>query len=357
MSFSHNSAVFSKKLLRWYASNKRDLPWRNSTDPYKIWLSEIILQQTRVKQGLPYYQEFTKKFPTVQALAAADEKIVLRTWQGLGYYSRARNLHKCAKIINDQYNGDFPDTYDELLKLPGIGPYTAAAIASFAFRQPHAVVDGNVFRVLSRAFGVTKDIASSAGQKYFRKLANELIDPDDPGEYNQAIMEFGALHCTPSSPDCETCFYADSCYANQQGLQSTLPVKTKKTRVRNRYLQYVVIRYAGKIYMKPRTEKDIWQGLYDFPLVESGLFLEEEDLLSAIRSEATLPENAVLESVSRDYTHQLSHQKLHARFLLLECGDQKPEFSDPSVHIFNMDQVLDLPKPVLISRYLNDYIF
>ncbi len=357
MSFSNDNADFQKKLLHWYALSKRKLPWRNSTNPYNIWLSEIILQQTRVTQGLPYYQEFTKKFPTIHDLANADEQDVLRTWQGLGYYSRARNLHKCARFISESYNGQFPESYNELLKLPGIGPYTAAAIASFAFNKPHAVVDGNVFRVLSRIFGIQEDIASSKGQRYFREVANEMIDKERPGEYNQAIMEFGALHCTPASPKCDSCVFQTECHAYAHSLQSMLPVKSKKAQIRKRYLNYVVLKDTNGIYLRPRTEKDIWQGLYDFPLLETSAPLEEEDALRQIYSMLNLPDQTVLASVSQDYTHLLSHQRLKARFYLLELENSFPPFTDPSIRYFTRAKIEELPKPVLISRYLNDYIF
>ncbi len=357
LSFLNDNASFQQKLLRWYQSSKRDLPWRNSNDPYKIWLSEIILQQTRVAQGLPYYQEFTNKFPTIHDLAAASEEEVLRTWQGLGYYSRARNLHKCARIVSNVLNGQFPEKYDALLKLPGIGPYTAAAIASFAFGQPSAVVDGNVFRVLARIFGINKDIASASGQKYFRKIANDLIDPDNPGEYNQAIMEFGALCCTPANPHCPECIFNDTCQARINKVQGKLPVKSKKTRVRKRFLNYAVFKTDKGLYMKPRTEKDIWQGLYDFPVVETAAEMEEEEGLNDIYALFNVQSPGIPESVSPVYIHQLSHQKLSARFYLINFGMFEPVFKDASIRLFSHEEIHDLPKPVLISRYLNDYIF
>ncbi len=232
------SRIFANKIIGWYLDNKRDLPWRNTKDPYRIWLSEIILQQTRVAQGLPYYQAFTEKFPTVWDLSKADERVVLRTWQGLGYYSRARNLHKCAKIICDNYRGQFPNNYKDLLALPGVGPYTAAAIASFAFGEIKAVVDGNVYRVLSRFFGVHDDIATGPGQKKFAELAQSLISQEKPELYNQGNMEYGAIQCTPKSPNCHGCVLEDSCVAYHQHLQHQLPVKSKKVKVRERYFYY-----------------------------------------------------------------------------------------------------------------------
>ena len=224
--------IFVNQLIRWYSHQKRDLPWRRTNNPYKIWLSEIILQQTRVNQGMPYYLNFVDKYPTVNDLAAAQEQEVLRLWQGLGYYSRARNLHSCAKMVVGEYDGQFPNKFEELLKLKGIGRYTAAAIASMAFNQVNAVVDGNVYRVLSRVFGLYDDIAETKSAKVFEKLANELIPKDQPGEFNQAIMDFGAIQCTPKSPACAICPLSDSCYAFNKGETEQLPVKTKKVKVK-----------------------------------------------------------------------------------------------------------------------------
>jgi A/G-specific adenine glycosylase len=352
----HNVS-FSEKLLHWYAIHKRDLPWRNSRNPYKIWLSEIILQQTRVAQGLPYYLEFTQKFPTIKTLADAEEDLVLRTWQGLGYYSRARNLHKCAKIICSHHGGFFPDSYQELIKLPGIGPYTAAAIASFAFDKPHAVVDGNVYRVLARIFGVEDDIASGKGQRTFTTLANELIPQNDPGTYNQAIMEFGAVQCTPVNPACDQCPFQTDCHAYKHDMQSILPIKSKKKPARKRYFHYAVLRTNTSLCMKPRTEKDIWQGLYDFPLIETSAPLAEEEALEELFAAFTLPKDCVVDSVSTEYRHILSHQHLITKFYLIDLPHEKNGLSDPFIRPFPEEQILDLPKPVLISRYLNDYIF
>lgn len=336
---------FSKKIIQWYEENKRDLPWRQTTDPYKIWLSEIILQQTRVAQGLPYYQRFVKTFPTVFSLAKAPQQQVLRLWQGLGYYSRARNLHTCAKMVVEDFGGKFPDSYEELKKLKGIGPYTAAAIASIAFKEPVAVVDGNVFRVLARIFGIEKDIASNEGKAFFFEKANELIPKEHPDLFNQAVMEFGALHCLPQNPLCNTCVFEKTCVANQHDLQKMLPVKSKKLKVRNRYFYYFVIRHKNKIGMKKREGKDIWQGLYDFYLIETKRSQKVESLLN----EDTLLKGSGKISESKVYKHILSHQKLIVRFIEIEWQSSKLPVE---LKWFTKKQVADLPKPILIANYL-----
>jgi len=280
-----NKTIFSKKIISWYEENKRDLPWRHTRDPYKIWLSEIILQQTRIAQGLPYYNRFVESFPDIISLADAKEDRVLRLWQGLGYYSRARNLHACAKKVRDELGGIFPQSFQELKKLPGIGSYTAAAIASFAFHEPVAVVDGNVYRVLARVLGSDQDISSSEGKAFFYEKANELIDKRQPDIYNQALMEFGALHCTPQNPKCDSCIFVKSCFAYQNGMQGVLPVNAKKQSIRKRYFTYIVIEYRGRLFMKKRQHGDIWNGLYDFFLIESPRLSKPEK---------TLKENAAL---------------------------------------------------------------
>lgn len=255
-------------IINWYTKNKRDLPWRNTRDPYLIWLSEIILQQTRVNQGLAYYQKFAKKYPTVGELAAADEQDVLNTWQGLGYYSRARNLHKTAKIISEQYKGTFPPEYAKIIQLPGIGDYTAAAISSFAFDEPQAVLDGNVFRVLSRIFNLNTAIDSTQGKKEFRVLAQEFLVKESPALHNQAIMEFGALQCTPKSPNCSICPLVLHCESHKQATQHHLPVKASKTKVRSRKLVYLHATINGRVTIQKREEKDIWQHLFQLPLLD-----------------------------------------------------------------------------------------
>lgn len=340
--------------------NKRDLPWRNTTDPYMIWLSEIILQQTRVAQGLPYFLKFVEAFPTVFDLAAASETKVLRLWQGLGYYSRARNLHTCAKTVVEKYKGKFPDSYRELLKLKGVGKYTAAAIASFAFNEPVPVVDGNVYRVLSRVFGITDDIGSSQGQKTFAQLAETLMDRDNPHDYNQAIMEFGATHCIPTSPDCHNCIFTDDCHANKHNLQRDLPVKLKKVKVKTRYFQYLVIQDKGKILLRQRRRNDIWQGLYDFYLIENTQPLDIDQLGQPQKPEWLIPKNLTLRNMSHEYRHILTHQRILARFFhVAPASGFSPDLlgEADNFQFYSMDEIKDLPKPILINNYLNEHIF
>ena len=344
--------------MRWYAENQRDLPWRHTQDPYLIWLSEVILQQTRVAQGLPYYQRFAEAFPTVRALAAAEQEQVLRLWQGLGYYSRARNLHRCAQEIVSKHNGQFPGTYQTLLKLPGVGAYTAAAIASFAFNETVPVVDGNVYRVLSRVFGINDDIQSVGGQKKFRHLAEQLVPNGKASGYNQAIMEFGALQCTPVQPACLLCPLSAMCYAYQHGQQHALPVKTKKTKARVRFLQYFVIRQGNTVWMKRRDESGIWAGLYDFYLVETlqQVTLEQLDdplLDSLLQREGT----SVV--VSSPYRHLLTHQRLHVTFYTITLSQYPENLADESncLQAYSVDELEQLPKPILIDNFLQKEIF
>lgn len=338
--------------MNWYTDNQRTLPWRLTKDPYRVWLSEIILQQTRVAQGLPYYERFITQFPTLKSLAEAPQQKILRIWQGLGYYSRARNLHACARQVVKEYGGKFPQEYDQLLKLKGIGPYTAAAIASIAFNKQAAVVDGNVYRVLSRVFGIQTDISSTEGKNIFSELANRLIDKNDPGTYNQALMEFGALFCTPKNPDCEGCIFRKSCFANLKGLQTSLPYKARKTKVRNRYFNYVVIRSGKKIAMRKRNGKDIWSGLYDFYLFESKRPQRKETVLGADDFLQKLkPYQEV--AASRTYKHVLSHQVLKAQFVLLTINNSHEELlKSKGLKFYSGRQIQVLPKPVLVSRFL-----
>ncbi len=332
-------------------ANHRPLPWRETSDPYKIWLSEVMLQQTRVAQGLPYYKRFVKSFPTVFHLAKAPEQTVLRLWQGLGYYSRARNLHRCAKHIVKKSEGRFPGSYQELVKLSGVGPYTAAAIASIAFREPVAVVDGNVFRVLSRIFGIETDIASSEGKKYFTWLANQLVDKARPGLFNQAVMEFGALHCLPKNPQCAACIFSKRCEANQKNLQSLLPVKSKKLKVRTRYFYYFIIRKGNKILLRKRKERDIWQGLYDFYLIEP---LRKQRPETLIAKDQLLSKGILLRK-SKMHKHILSHQKLLVKFAEVELSMTKKKESHTKqlgLRFFTSKEVARLPKPILIAKYL-----
>ncbi len=308
---------FSNLLIRWYLENKRDLPWRKTDNPYLIWLSEIMLQQTRVAQGTPYFLSFTNAFPTVFDLAAANEEQVLKLWQGLGYYSRARNLHKTAQFIANELSGNFPDNYTDLLKLKGVGEYTAAAIASFSYNEPVPVVDGNVFRVLSRYFDVETDIASASAKKEFAALAFELMPKDNPAIFNQAIMEFGALQCIPKSPNCGICIFNESCAALQKKKVDQLPVKSKKLKVRNRYFNYLVVSDDNEnTIIQKRTAKGIWHNLYEFPLIETEKVEDFEFIAKQIQSDF-FKENAMAslsEINPESIIHKLSHQHLHIKF-------------------------------------------
>lgn len=309
--------IFSNLLIKWYLQNKRDLPWRNTTNPYPIWLSEIMLQQTRVAQGMPYFLSFTTAFPTVFDLAKASEEQVLKLWQGLGYYSRARNLHQTAQYITTELNGIFPVNYNDLLKLKGVGEYTAAAIASFAYNEIIPVVDGNVFRVLSRYFDINTDIAQASAKKEFTALAFELIPKDNPAIFNQAIMEFGALQCVPKNPNCSSCVFNESCAALQKNKVDQLPVKSKKLKVRNRYFNYVVASDENKnTIIQKRTSKGIWHNLYEFPLLETEKE-EDFDFVSEQIQKEYFKENtisSILETNNKSIVHKLSHQHLHIKF-------------------------------------------
>jgi A/G-specific adenine glycosylase len=308
---------FTNSLTKWYLQNKRDLPWRNTQNPYFIWLSEIMLQQTRVAQGMPYFYAFTTAFPTVFDLANASEEQVLKLWQGLGYYSRARNLHKTAQKVAFEMNGVFPKSYIELLKLKGIGEYTAAAIASFSYNEAVSVVDGNVFRVLSRYFDIETDIAIASTKKEFSDLAFELMNKNNPALFNQAIMEFGALQCVPKSPNCLSCVLNSGCLALQKKKVNLLPVKSKKLKVRNRFFNYFVfLDEQEKTIIQKRSEKGIWHNLYEFPLIETER-VEDFEFISKQIQEQSFIENRII-SISELNTipqvHKLSHQHLHIKF-------------------------------------------
>jgi A/G-specific adenine glycosylase len=304
---------FAERLIAWYRTNARELPWRNTRNPFRIWLSEIILQQTRVEQGRPYYERFVTEFPDIKSLADSSEEKVLRLWQGLGYYSRARNLHKAARQIRDSHGGAFPKNYEEIRALSGIGDYTAAAIASFAFQHSYPVVDGNVYRFLSRLFGIETPIDSTAGKKEFLVLARELILDAPPDQFNQAVMEFGALQCVPVNPDCDACVFRSDCAARRLKKVDSLPVKAKKQKVRDRHFNYLVIREGGYLYLRQRTSKDIWQHLWEFPMIESIRPWKPEKLLAACR-ELFPTEKMEIKGASHKARHLLSHQSLHATF-------------------------------------------
>lgn len=342
----------SNILVAWYKKHKRDLPWRNTKDAYKIWLSEIILQQTQVIQGLNYYIKFVDHFPTVTDLANAPEDKVMRLWQGLGYYSRARNLHAAAKSIQQNHKGIFPKTYESIKELKGVGDYTAAAVSSFAYNLPHAVVDGNVYRVLSRLFNIDTPINSSQGKKDFQLLADELLNKKQPAIHNSAIMEFGALWCKPQNPKCEECPLQAQCLAFQNKTVAMLPVKDKKIKIKNRYLHYFIINYKNNVYIQKRTEKDIWQNLYEFYLIEtdkpepSNIILKDKELnklLKPFTVNEVVPVNK----------HVLSHQHLYATFY--EISIQKPITSKSLIKV-KREQLNDFGLPQLICKYLKSRV-
>jgi A/G-specific adenine glycosylase len=339
---------FSLLIRKWYRQNKRNLPWRSTQNPYFIWLSEIILQQTRVDQGLPYYKKFTSHFPTIHDLANADENKVLNLWQGLGYYSRARNLHAAAKQILTYHNGVFPNNYKDIRNLKGIGDYTAAAICSFSYELPHAVVDGNVYRVLSRYFNDPTPIDSSEGKKLFSQLATDLLDENRPGEHNQAIMELGALICTPKSPNCQNCPIQDNCLALRNNTFSNLPLKSKKIKIKNRYFNYLVDVTNPILYK--REGKDIWENLYEFPLVETTMPIltpSKNDFISKNWS-FELSEKKTPLYVKK---HILTHQHIHAHFWSVKNLKQQNE----DVKIQALAKNEDYPLPRIISLFLEDF--
>jgi A/G-specific adenine glycosylase len=351
---------FATALITWYNQHKRPLPWRDTQNPYAIWLSEIILQQTRVNQGLPYYQTFISNYPTINDLANAPEDEVLRHWQGLGYYSRARNMHHTAKYIAYELGGSFPNTYAGLVKLKGIGPYTAAAIASFAFKEPVAVLDGNVFRVLARVYGLADDIASPAGKKAFQLLADSLISPTEPDTYNQAIMEFGAIQCTPVTPDCLFCPLQQTCFAFLNGLVQVLPHKSKAKAGRERYFHYLVLQWQNQYYLRKRTQSDIWQGLYDFYLHET----DTPDLPQALLNQELqlLVPNApvpAVKAISENYKHVLTHQKIYTKFYLIRLHSRlSDEIAESTgLSLFPVPEIEQLPKAIMIDRYLKAAVF
>lgn len=340
--------IFSKRLIYWYLQNKRDLPWRNTRNPYEIWLSEIILQQTRVAQGLPYFEAFISAFPTVFDLANASEEQVLKLWQGLGYYSRARNLHQTAQIIATNYKGSFPTTYNELLKLKGIGPYTAAAIASFSFDEAVPVVDGNVFRVLARYFGVETDISSHAAKKEFTQLAHEVMDVNQPALFNQAMMEFGSLQCVPANPNCDECIFNDSCVALQKKKVALLPIKLKKTKVTTRFLNYLVLKdEKGFLLVQKRVAKGIWHNLYEFPLVETEEEIQEGHFYSD-EFQNRYFQNPIEEIVpfeEKSITHKLSHQNLIIRFWNVSVSG----ILENGIH---PEEAKKLPFPIVLFNFI-----
>lgn len=344
----------ASQLIQWYSLNKRDLPWRNTRNPYFIWLSEIILQQTRVIQGMEYYLKFIAHYPTVNDLANASEEDVLKDWQGLGYYSRARNLHIAAKFVITELDGKFPSDYKTIRVLKGVGDYTSAAIASFAYDLPHAVVDGNVYRVLSRLFGIETPIDSTQGKKEFASLAQELLPIKEAATYNQAIMEFGALQCVPKKPNCNNCPFATSCIAYKMNQIELLPIKEKKLKQTKRYLNYLLLESETEILVNKRDQKGIWQNLYDFPLVETTNTYSEKDLLKNSDFRNILGNTKFkLRASSEEKKHILSHQILYAKFHHIYIGDNLASIPGKFERIKKADLALK-PIPKLIENYLKE---
>ena len=342
---------FSRKLIDWYRENGRDLPWRRTKNPYLIWISEIILQQTRVVQGYDYYQRFVARFPDVFALAAADEDEVMKYWQGLGYYSRARNLHAAARRMAEA--GGFPVTYTGVRALKGVGEYTAAAICSFAYGMPYAVVDGNVYRVLSRWLGIDTPIDSAEGKKLFVRVADELLDRERPGLYNQAIMDFGALQCTPVAPDCLFCPLNDSCVARLKGIAGSLPVKQHKNKVTNRYFNYIYVRMGAYTFIHKRSGNDIWKNLYEPPLIETDREWTEEELYASPQFREMLAggEEPIVRLVRKGVKHVLSHRVIYANFYEVILPENSASFAK-----YQRISVEDLHK-FAVSRLVNQFFF
>lgn len=345
-----HSNRLSEELQKWFSVHKRDLPWRDTTDPYPIWLSEIILQQTRVDQGLPYYLKFLDRFPKVEDLASANLNEVLKLWQGLGYYSRARNLHMAAKQIMEL--GSFPDTFEEIKNLKGVGDYTAAAIASFAFGGKHAVLDGNVFRVLSRVYGISTPINTTEGKKEFQKTANKSLDPKSPGNHNQAIMEFGALQCTPKAPKCSDCPVESFCIARKEGMVELLPVKEKKVKVKVMAIHYGVIKCGDYTVLQQRSAHGIWRSLYEFPCIQETDTSTAKNYPFRLINELGLSEkNCVMKSSPRKFRHLLTHRKIDAFFWEIVV----PESNMSHINSFQKCRIDELEKfPIhrLMEKYL-----
>ena len=345
---------FTKQLLRWANTIDRPMPWKGEKNPYLIWLSEIILQQTRVEQGLPYFLKFKEKYPTVTDLANAKEDEITKLWEGLGYYSRARNLHFSAKNIAEKRNGIFPKKYAEILKLKGVGPYTAAAIASFAYDLPHAVVDGNVFRVLARYFGIETPVDTSTGKKQFAQLANELLHKKKPAIYNQAIMDFGAIQCTPKTPDCKNCFLKKKCHALLTNTIFDFPIKSKKIKKKTRFFNYLIFNFEGNTWVQKRTEKDIWQNLYEFPLLETEQIISQKELVKSEKWKACVGDfDFKIKKTSLPFRQNLTHRKIIATFFEVDFGGN---FSNKKNNYIKTERknLTKLAFPKIIDLYLKD---
>ncbi|MBK0384374.1 A/G-specific adenine glycosylase [Pedobacter sp. SD-b] len=346
---------FSERLIAWYRNNKRDLPWRNTNNAYLIWLSEIILQQTRVEQGLPYYLRFADAYPDVKSFANASEDQILKMWQGLGYYSRGRNMLKTAKVVQNEFNGVFPVAYADLITLTGIGEYTAAAISSFSSNEAKAVVDGNVYRVIARYFGVATPINSTSGKKEFQAIADNLLNRDNAGEHNQAMIEFGALQCKPKNPDCPVCPFQSSCYAYQHQKTNELPVKLKKLKIRERFFYFFIIHNKEEILIKRRDNNDIWAGLHDLPSIEFKERTGLEMVFSDPNFNQWFNDKSVIQKTSEEIKHVLTHQRLYARFVHIENFNLNAIEKNGWLKI-KKDNLSDYGMPKLIFEYLKNFL-
>lgn len=341
-----------KNLLEWYRAHERELPWRSSRNPYYIWLSEVILQQTRVDQGTAYYLRFVEQFPTVEKLAEASEEEVLKLWQGLGYYSRARNLLSAAKQVVQEFNGTFPSSANELQKLKGIGPYTAAAIASIAFDKDVAVVDGNVHRVISRLFDIDEPVNKPSGHQRVEQAMTQLLPSGQAGTFNQAVMEFGALHCTPKNPSCESCQLNEYCLAYQRNTATIRPVKAAKTKVKKIWIDYYLIVHNDHLLMRKRENSGIWQNLYDFPNLESDHANSIDDLHADLTSRGAMVHQISL--FAGPMTHILSHRHITARFFKISCDRLTAGWCD--TRPIPLPEIMQLPVPRLIEKALEQLV-
>jgi A/G-specific adenine glycosylase len=343
--------TIAQKIIGWYKKNTRDLPWRNTADPYHIWISEVILQQTRIEQGTAYYLRFLEAFPTVHHLANASEEEVLKQWQGLGYYSRARNLHKAAKQVASDFNGKIPNTYKELIKLRGVGPYTAGAVLSIAFNKPAVAIDGNVYRVLARLFEEPTPINTPAAYKLFGKIVESFMPSDEASAFNQGLIELGALICKPK-PNCQSCPLQANCSAFTNHSQLDFPVKQKKRPIKHRYFHFLDVRFGESTFIERRKGGDIWQGLYQFPLIETTHKTETDTLMQMDEWQQLLPVHSVnAVSVSKEFVHQLTHQQLHARFYQIELNKLPGKLATGYERI-SRSQLCDIAIPRLVEKYL-----
>ena len=356
MNNSNLKRTFASRLLKWHKGMDRMLPWKADRDPYKIWVSEIILQQTRVDQGTPYYLRFISRFPTLESLANAEEDQLLLIWQGLGYYSRARNMHATAKYIMEELNATFPDHYKDLLKLKGVGPYTAAAISSFAFDEPRAVVDGNVIRVLSRIFAINAPFDSSKGKKIFSNLADELIDLKKPAAFNQAIMDFGALRCTPKNPDCAFCPFDKVCEAKKLNEIESFPVKTKKAKKKERFFHYLVLKDPkNKTLIHKRNNSDIWKGLYEFPLIVSDEEKSKLKLKNDFKKEVSFLTgmNSFILEEEHTFKQSLSHQIIYSKFFIISLKEPIYRLPD-EFNLVDYENLCNFAFPKSINRFIEE---